>query len=158
MLLNLLIEIQFLWSILSRPLLKDIKKSGEVHIVLDCSTEKIQHFMKQAMQVGMMTAYHNYLITSLVSQTFSFSSHFILPNIPCKLYKTKAAKHVCLLLYFLCNEGRRSSSWGSFTFLAACGNPPPPFRTLRNPYYHQLSPNNTLCPAYQCTVKCTSLW
>ena len=54
---------------LRRPLLKDIKKSGEVHIVLDCSTEKIQSVLKQAQQVGMMTAYHNYLITSLVSQS-----------------------------------------------------------------------------------------
>jgi len=50
-----------------RPLLKEVKKAGEVHIVLDCSTEKIQAILKQAMQVGMMTAYHNYLITSLVS-------------------------------------------------------------------------------------------
>jgi hypothetical protein len=43
-----------------------VKKAGEVHIVLDCSTEKIQSVLKQALQVGMMTAYHNYLITSLV--------------------------------------------------------------------------------------------
>jgi len=50
-----------------RPLLKEVKKAGEVHIVLDCSTEKIQAVLKQALQVGMMTAYHNYLITSLVS-------------------------------------------------------------------------------------------
>ena len=50
---------------LFRSLLKGIKKDGEVHIVLDCSTEKILPFLKQAMQVGMMTAYHNYLITSL---------------------------------------------------------------------------------------------
>jgi hypothetical protein len=48
-----------------RPLLKDVKKGGEIHIVLDCSTDKIQPFLQQAMQVGMMTAYHNYLITSL---------------------------------------------------------------------------------------------
>ena len=46
--------------------MKDVKKSGEIHIVLDCSTEKIQAVLKQAQQVGMMTAYHNYLITSLV--------------------------------------------------------------------------------------------
>ena len=46
-------------------MLKEIKKSGEIHIVLDCSTEKIQTVLKQAQQVGMMTAYHNYLITSL---------------------------------------------------------------------------------------------
>ena len=46
-----------------------MKKAGEIHIVLDCSTEKIQSILKQASQVGMMTAYHNYLITSLVSLT-----------------------------------------------------------------------------------------
>ena len=51
--------------------MKDIKKGGEVHIVLDCSTEKIQPFLSQAMQVGMMSAYHNYLITSLVSFIYS---------------------------------------------------------------------------------------
>lgn len=46
--------------------MKDVKKSGEVHIVLDCATEKIQGVLKQAQQVGMMTTYHNYIITSLV--------------------------------------------------------------------------------------------
>ena len=51
-----------------RQLLKEVKKAGEIHIVLDCSTEKIQSVLKQAAQVGMMTAYHNYLITSLVSK------------------------------------------------------------------------------------------
>ena len=50
-------------------LLKEVKKAGEIHIVLDCSTEKIQAILKQASQVGMMTAYHNYLITSLVRFT-----------------------------------------------------------------------------------------
>lgn len=48
-----------------RTLLKEVKKAGEIHIVLDCATEKIQAVLKQASQVGMMTAYHNYLITSL---------------------------------------------------------------------------------------------
>ena len=56
---------------LYRPLLKDVKKGGEIHIVLDCSTDKIQPFLQQAMQVGMMTAYHNYLITSLVRLPFN---------------------------------------------------------------------------------------
>ena len=50
-----------------RPLLKDIKASGETRIVLDCKTEHIQEVLKQAQQVGVMTAYHNYFITSLVS-------------------------------------------------------------------------------------------
>jgi len=33
--------------------------------VLDCSTEKIFEVLKQAQQIGMMSDYHSYLITSL---------------------------------------------------------------------------------------------
>lgn len=49
-----------------RPLLKQIKNSAESHIVLDCSTERIYDVLKQAQQIGMMSDYHSYLITSLV--------------------------------------------------------------------------------------------
>ncbi|XP_047363584.1 glutamate receptor ionotropic, kainate 2 isoform X12 [Vespa velutina] len=48
-----------------RPLLKQIKNSAESHIVLDCSTERIYDVLKQAQQIGMMSDYHSYLITSL---------------------------------------------------------------------------------------------
>ncbi|XP_043469345.1 glutamate receptor ionotropic, kainate 2 isoform X3 [Leptopilina heterotoma] len=48
-----------------RELLKQIKNSAESHIVLDCSTEKIYDVLKQAQQIGMMTDYHSYLISSL---------------------------------------------------------------------------------------------
>lgn len=48
-----------------RPLLKQIKNSAESRIVLDCSTEKIYEVLKQAQQIGMMSDYHSYLITSL---------------------------------------------------------------------------------------------
>lgn len=48
-----------------RPLLKQIKNSAESHIVLDCTTEKIYEVLKQAQQIGMMSDYHSYLITSL---------------------------------------------------------------------------------------------
>ena len=51
----------------SRPILKDIKASSETHIVLDCQALSIPEILKQAQQVGIMTAYHNWLITSLVS-------------------------------------------------------------------------------------------
>ncbi|EEB18532.1 glutamate receptor, ionotropic kainate 2 precursor, putative [Pediculus humanus corporis] len=47
------------------PLLKQIKNSAESHIVLDCSIEKIYHVLKQAQQIGMMSDYHSYLVTSL---------------------------------------------------------------------------------------------
>lgn len=49
-----------------RPLLKQIKNSGEAHIVLDCNNDKIYDVLKQAQQIGMMSDYHSYLITSLV--------------------------------------------------------------------------------------------
>ncbi|XP_066999463.2 glutamate receptor ionotropic, kainate 2 isoform X3 [Anabrus simplex] len=48
-----------------RPLLKQIKNSAESHIVLDCSTTRIYDVLKQAQQIGMMSDYHSYLITSL---------------------------------------------------------------------------------------------
>jgi len=51
---------------LYRPLLKQIKNSAESHIVLDCSTDRIYDVLKQAQQIGMMSDYHSYLITSLV--------------------------------------------------------------------------------------------
>ena len=41
-----------------------MKQSGEIHIVLDCDYEKIRTVLKEAQAVGMMTAYHNYLITN----------------------------------------------------------------------------------------------
>ena len=43
-----------------------MKQSGEIHPVLDCDQDKIRMVMKAAQAVGMMTAYHNYLITNLV--------------------------------------------------------------------------------------------
>merc|ERR550532_3389913 len=48
-----------------RSLLKEVKKMGSRRIVLDCAAERIRDILMQAAQVGMMTAYHNYLITSL---------------------------------------------------------------------------------------------
>ena len=48
-----------------RPLLKQIKNSAESRVVLDCTTEKIYEVLKQAQQIGMMSDYHSYLITSL---------------------------------------------------------------------------------------------
>ncbi|XP_076357607.1 glutamate receptor ionotropic, kainate 1-like [Tachypleus tridentatus] len=48
-----------------KQLAKDIGKEGEINIVLDISTWKIKDFFKQAQDIGMMTEYHNYLVTSL---------------------------------------------------------------------------------------------
>jgi len=48
-----------------RPLLKEIKISTETHIVLDCEYNKIEIILKQADKLGLLTPYHNYLVTSL---------------------------------------------------------------------------------------------
>lgn len=58
-------------SLPSRPLLKDAKKSGVTHVVLDVEREKIFTVLKQAQQIGMMTSYHNYFITSMVLSSAS---------------------------------------------------------------------------------------
>lgn len=44
-----------------RPLLKEIKKSEETRIVLDCDFDKIALILAQADEVGLLTDYHNYL-------------------------------------------------------------------------------------------------
>ena len=67
-----------------REILKEVKLAGEIHLVLDCDFEKVggarptvsvlnKYFnpqipsvLKDAQSVGMMTAYHNYLITNMV--------------------------------------------------------------------------------------------
>ena len=48
-----------------RRILREVKKSGEIHIVLDCDVENVITVLREAKNVGMMTAYHNFLITSL---------------------------------------------------------------------------------------------
>ncbi|XP_064079193.1 glutamate receptor ionotropic, kainate 2-like isoform X3 [Macrobrachium nipponense] len=48
-----------------RPMLKETKKAGVTHIVLDVQRKNIFTVLKQAQQIGMMTSYHNYFITSL---------------------------------------------------------------------------------------------
>ena len=48
-----------------RPLLKEIKKTGETRMVLDCDFEKVGNILKQADEIGMITEYHNYLISKL---------------------------------------------------------------------------------------------
>ncbi|XP_076374002.1 glutamate receptor ionotropic, kainate 1-like isoform X3 [Tachypleus tridentatus] len=48
-----------------KKLVKDIGKQGETNIIVDISTWRIKEFFKEARDIGMMTEYHNYLITSL---------------------------------------------------------------------------------------------
>jgi len=53
-----------------RPMLKEVKKSLESHIVLDCDTDVILTVLSQAEDVGLMDDYHSFIITSLVSHYY----------------------------------------------------------------------------------------
>lgn len=55
-----------------RPLLKQIQSSGESHIILDVSPEKIVSLLRQASEVKMMEEYQSYIITSLDAHTLDF--------------------------------------------------------------------------------------
>ena len=50
-----------------RPMLKEIKKSPDTNIVLDCAFEKIENVLRQADEIGLVNDYYSYFITSLVS-------------------------------------------------------------------------------------------
>jgi Receptor family ligand binding region len=55
-----------------RPLLKEIQASGESHIILDVSPDKIVTLLRQASEVKMMEEYQSYIITSLDTHTLDF--------------------------------------------------------------------------------------
>uniref|UniRef100_A0A1W7RAA1 Glutamate receptor 1 n=1 Tax=Hadrurus spadix TaxID=141984 RepID=A0A1W7RAA1_9SCOR len=48
-----------------RKLLKDISRRGETNLVLDLPPEKIPYVLREAQGVGMMTEYHNFILTTL---------------------------------------------------------------------------------------------
>lgn len=48
-----------------RPMLKELKKSGETRIVLDCEFDKVQEILRQADEIGLVNDYFAYLITNL---------------------------------------------------------------------------------------------
>ncbi|XP_013785227.2 glutamate receptor ionotropic, kainate 2-like, partial [Limulus polyphemus] len=54
-----------------KKLLKDIGKQGETNIVLNVPIGKVPLVLREAQDVGMMTAYHNYIITSLDLHTIT---------------------------------------------------------------------------------------
>ncbi|XP_050526874.1 glutamate receptor ionotropic, kainate 2-like isoform X2 [Daktulosphaira vitifoliae] len=57
-----------------RPLLKNVKKSLEGHIVLDCDTDIILKVLKQAEDVGLLDEYHTFIITSPDAHTVDYSN------------------------------------------------------------------------------------
>uniref|UniRef100_A0A061QLI4 Glutamate receptor 1 n=1 Tax=Cupiennius salei TaxID=6928 RepID=A0A061QLI4_CUPSA len=55
-------------------ILKDIRKKGETNIVLEVPTSRIKDVLTEAQKAGMLTEYHNYLITSLDFHTLDLSA------------------------------------------------------------------------------------
>ncbi|KAK4881574.1 hypothetical protein RN001_004893 [Aquatica leii] len=58
-----------------RKALKDIWRSGQKNIVLDCSTENLNEVLKQAQQVGLMTHEYNYIIINLDMHTIDLGPY-----------------------------------------------------------------------------------
>jgi ABC-type amino acid transport substrate-binding protein len=52
-----------------------IRHSGERNIVLDCKLDNVHKVLKQGQQVGMMTEFHSYLITSLDLHTIDLEDY-----------------------------------------------------------------------------------
>lgn len=50
-------------------MLKEVKKSLESHIILDCDTDIILSVLDQADDVGLIDDYHSFILTSLVRMT-----------------------------------------------------------------------------------------
>lgn len=55
-----------------RPLLKQIQKSGETHLIIDVGIDKILSVLRQASEVKMMEEYISYIIVSLDTHTIDF--------------------------------------------------------------------------------------
>lgn len=47
-----------------RPVLRRVKLSEDIHIVIDCSVAILPEVLKQAQQVGLMTDHHKIIITT----------------------------------------------------------------------------------------------
>ena len=60
--------VPFVTSLYRRELLREVKLSGCNHIVLEVNRDNIYNVLKQAQQIGLMTSYHHYFVTSLVSR------------------------------------------------------------------------------------------
>uniref|UniRef100_A0A8C9STP2 Glutamate receptor n=1 Tax=Scleropages formosus TaxID=113540 RepID=A0A8C9STP2_SCLFO len=49
----------------AKPLLKEMKRGREFHVIFDCGHEMAASILKQALAMGMMTEYYHYIFTTL---------------------------------------------------------------------------------------------
>jgi glutamate receptor, ionotropic, invertebrate len=62
-----------------RPLFKEIQASGENHIILDVSVDKVMDILRQAQEVKMLEDYQRYILTSLDTHTLDFEELKFVP-------------------------------------------------------------------------------
>ena len=60
-----------------QDVLKDLRASGESHIILDCQASKVPEILRQAQQLKLTSPYYQYLLTTLVSIS---RSRYFLPS------------------------------------------------------------------------------
>lgn len=58
-----------------RSVLRRVKLAQDIHIVLDCSAKILPEVLKQAQQVGLMTDYHQFIITNLDLHTLDLEPY-----------------------------------------------------------------------------------
>ncbi len=58
-------------------MLKQISASGENKYVVDIAFDKIEEFLRQANEIGLITDYQNYLFTSLASIIVSHQQYTV---------------------------------------------------------------------------------
>lgn len=56
-----------------RPLLREIAKAGENNIVLDLTAPRLADVLRHAQKIGIITEYHNYVVTTLDLHTIDLS-------------------------------------------------------------------------------------
>ncbi|XP_077486226.1 glutamate receptor ionotropic, kainate 2-like [Amblyomma americanum] len=56
-----------------RPLLRDMAKGGEINFVLDLTAQRLTDVLRHAQKIGIITEYHNYIVTTLDLHTVELS-------------------------------------------------------------------------------------
>ncbi|XP_016520850.1 glutamate receptor ionotropic, kainate 2-like [Poecilia formosa] len=59
----------------AKPLLKEMKRGKEFHVIFDCGHEMAAGILKQALAMGMMTEYYHYIFTTLTTTPFLLATH-----------------------------------------------------------------------------------
>ncbi|KAG5879600.1 hypothetical protein JTB14_025247 [Gonioctena quinquepunctata] len=56
-----------------RSVLKEVKSSGELHLILDCEAGHIMDILRQAKELKLLSEFHSYILTNLDAHTLDWS-------------------------------------------------------------------------------------